>query len=294
LAIGVAAPNQLVFSVEGKTPSIVFYRSLDGETLKRLREVCVTSLRGYDDTWHRAGLDGVGVSGRFISVDLAVQHFETWSPHPGSPAHVLVAATLECVPLDSQSGEMEAYLECLRAYFDLGGQVRVVSGRPPRLRMSCWVHNNEELQAALASLPPEGDLIVDISNLARMEEQAMPMLVPLVRRGSAIRWLVSLRSLGVAEALGVQPGQIADYDDLKRQQAQARLIAQREQEVALEQERQREEDFSKRLDQARQKAIQMGIARADNVDRVIYDMPANDFRQHFAEFHLSRAFFKRR
>jgi hypothetical protein len=30
------------------------------------------------------------------------------------------------------------------------------------------------------------------------------------------------------------------------------------------------------------------------VDRVLYDLPADEFRRHFSEFHVSRAFFKSR
>jgi len=67
-----------------------------------------------------------------------------------------------------------------------------------------------------------------------------------------------------------------------------------QQRVQLQEEsRRRSEDLSSRIEAARQKAIRLGIASPTDVDKVIHDLPLDEFRLHFGEFHVSRAFFKR-
>jgi len=55
----------------------------------------------------------------------------------------------------------------------------------------------------------------------------------------------------------------------------------------------RRESLEGRIEAARQKAIHLGLANPVDVDQVIYDLSADDFRKHFGEFHVSRAFFRR-
>ena len=52
------------------------------------------------------------------------------------------------------------------------------------------------------------------------------------------------------------------------------------------------EDFETRIQKAREKAIELGLANPENVNQVFYDMPLETFREHFSDFHVSRAFFK--
>jgi hypothetical protein len=55
----------------------------------------------------------------------------------------------------------------------------------------------------------------------------------------------------------------------------------------------RRQSLECRIEAARQKAIHLGLASPADVDQVIYDLSADDFRKHFGEFHVSRAFFRR-
>ena len=55
----------------------------------------------------------------------------------------------------------------------------------------------------------------------------------------------------------------------------------------------RRTDLDRRINGARQKAIHLGLAGPSDVDRVIRDLPIEDFRKYFEEFRISRAFFRR-
>jgi hypothetical protein len=55
----------------------------------------------------------------------------------------------------------------------------------------------------------------------------------------------------------------------------------------------RRESLARRMEALREKAIRLGLASPADVDRIIYNLPADEFRRHFSEFYVSRAFFKR-
>jgi hypothetical protein len=59
-----------------------------------------------------------------------------------------------------------------------------------------------------------------------------------------------------------------------------------------EESRRRREELFSRMDAVRQKAIRIGLATPADVDRIIHDLPFEEFRRDFGEFHVSRAFFK--
>ena len=59
-----------------------------------------------------------------------------------------------------------------------------------------------------------------------------------------------------------------------------------------EEARRRKSDLSGRMEAARQKAIRIGLASPTDADRIIRDMPPDEFRRQLGEFHVSRAFFK--
>ncbi len=54
----------------------------------------------------------------------------------------------------------------------------------------------------------------------------------------------------------------------------------------------RRTDLDRRMNEARQKAIHLGLAGPSDVDRVIRDLPIEDFQKYFGEFRVSRAFFR--
>ena len=56
--------------------------------------------------------------------------------------------------------------------------------------------------------------------------------------------------------------------------------------------RRRKEDLASRMQAERDKAVHLGIASEDDVDGVLHDLSAEEFRLHFGEFRVSRAFFK--
>jgi hypothetical protein len=55
----------------------------------------------------------------------------------------------------------------------------------------------------------------------------------------------------------------------------------------------RRESLESRMEAARQKAIRLGLADRADVNRVIHDLPTDEFQKHFGEFHVSRAFFRK-
>jgi hypothetical protein len=65
-------------------------------------------------------------------------------------------------------------------------------------------------------------------------------------------------------------------------------LAQIEQEVR----QRRRAELSSRIEAARKKAIRMGLASPDSVDDILYNLSLDEFRRHFSEFRVSRAFFK--
>jgi len=69
----------------------------------------------------------------------------------------------------------------------------------------------------------------------------------------------------------------------RREEAQRAFQAQREA---------RRQKLERSLDAARQKAISFGLAGSADVDQMIYNMSAEEFRKHFGEFQVSRAFFR--
>jgi hypothetical protein len=54
----------------------------------------------------------------------------------------------------------------------------------------------------------------------------------------------------------------------------------------------RRRDLDRRMKEARQKAINLGLAGASDVDQVIRGLPIEDFQKYFGEFRVSRAFFR--
>jgi hypothetical protein len=85
--------------------------------------------------------------------------------------------------------------------------------------------------------------------------------------------------------IGVPPWVIEHSAAVQRRQAeeQAQLDAEA---------RGRKQDLANRMQAARDKAIHLGIASAADVDKVLHDLSSEEFRLHFGEFRLSRAFFK--
>lgn len=59
-----------------------------------------------------------------------------------------------------------------------------------------------------------------------------------------------------------------------------------------EESRRRRADLSSRMEAVRQKAMRIGLASLADVDKIIHNMPADEFRRNFGEFHVSRAYFK--
>jgi len=53
----------------------------------------------------------------------------------------------------------------------------------------------------------------------------------------------------------------------------------------------RRDSIQARIAAAKRKAIAMGIATAENADRILYGMSLADFKRDFGEFRVSRAFF---
>jgi hypothetical protein len=89
-------------------------------------------------------------------------------------------------------------------------------------------------------------------------------------------------------------GRVA-YNDSKTWHIQHSPAVQRrnaEQWAQLQEEsRRRRADLSSRMEGARQKAIRIGLASPAEVDKIIYDLRPEEFRRHFGEFYVSRAFF---
>lgn len=54
----------------------------------------------------------------------------------------------------------------------------------------------------------------------------------------------------------------------------------------------RRTDLDRRMNEARRKAIRLGLAGPSDVDQVIRDLPIEDFQKYFGEFRVSRAFFR--
>ena len=57
--------------------------------------------------------------------------------------------------------------------------------------------------------------------------------------------------------------------------------------------RRRREDLTSRMEAVREKAARLGLANLEDVDAVIHNLSADEFRLHFSEFGVSRAFFKK-
>ena len=57
------------------------------------------------------------------------------------------------------------------------------------------------------------------------------------------------------------------------------------------QHEQAKSELEQRMEEARQKAIKLGLAKSDNVNWVINNMPTEEFQKHFSEFRVSRGFF---
>ena len=55
----------------------------------------------------------------------------------------------------------------------------------------------------------------------------------------------------------------------------------------------RRKALEQRMEAVRRKAILLGLASSPQVDGVLYNMQSDDFRKHFGEFPVSRAFFRR-
>jgi hypothetical protein len=88
----------------------------------------------------------------------------------------------------------------------------------------------------------------------------------------------------ICETTGCRPRQVSFEDRMReREEGRALIAAQRQA---------RKEDFARRLEATRAKAISLGLATPENVNQVLHGMTRNEFGRHFSEFRVSRVHFK--
>jgi len=110
------------------------------------------------------------------------------------------------------------------------------------------------------------------------------------------KWNRALREYYVGKELRVDNKGRVTYIDARNWRIQHSPTVQRRaaEEFAQIQEQfqTRRKDLSSRIEATRQKAIRLGLATSDDVDKTLHDMSPDLFRKHFEEFRVSRAFFK--
>ena len=98
----------------------VYEGTLDPVSSGSLCALIRAALRKHDASWSVGGFDGITIRGSFESPEWSLQDFDLWSPDPGSPAHWLISAALETVPMDQSNAEYRTALKVLREWVRIG------------------------------------------------------------------------------------------------------------------------------------------------------------------------------
>jgi hypothetical protein len=133
-----------------------------------------------------------------------------------------------------------------------------------------------------------GDAVAHVSCLSRWE-----------RRDEFIEaWNRALSEYFAGKALRIGANHRVEYTDsagwrIQHSPAVQRRTAEQWAQIT-EESRSRRENLAARMEAARQKALDLGLASPAELDRVISNLSRDEFFRDFAEFKVSRAFFKGR
>jgi len=190
-------------------PRVVLALPVESEQMAKVHGCCSSMLAGWDESWSRSGLDGIGIVGEFDSSERKPRAFTLWSPSKRSVAHMMLAAALECFPFDRCDGAAGELLEIVRSYFGLQPPVTVINHDPMHIRIAPWVHSNNasEVESSLRLLPEDAELIVDVSGVEH-SNQALARILPigqLLKRSGPVRWIVRQHDFDALIRSGVEP-----------------------------------------------------------------------------------------
>lgn len=186
--------------------------AVEAEGMQALHGCCSSMLAAWDPRWRQSGLDGISIDGIFDSAESDAQAFSLWSPKRGSPGYAMIAAALDCFPVEDCTGVAGELLEIVRDYFDLQPSVTVINQVPLRLRFAPSVNAKDavEIERSLRELPDDVELIVDVSGMEHLV-YALARIAPiavLLKRPGVVRWIVREVDANVLIARGVQPSAI--------------------------------------------------------------------------------------
>ena len=200
------ARAQVDVKAMGLLPADSLCLPVDPALAEEVRARCVHALANWDVRWSQSGLDGIRIAGSYFSGRSHRELFSLWSPGSDTDGHALLAATLACLPPERCTGPAGEALEQARSYLGLQPPAVILDEQPMRLRVATWLdaRGAAGLEAAVATLPPGVDLLVDLSALERPgRAEAIKALRGLLAQQRHTRWRMaeSLRDAALAQGI---------------------------------------------------------------------------------------------